>query len=396
MTLILAVNAGSSSLKACVLNGASHILSFEAERLSTSDSVLHVEDENGNKNDIEEANLDHERSLKRILSQLKEKQLLDSLVAVGHRVVHSGSTFKGSVVIDEDSLDKMEQVSHLAPLHNPNNIAAIKICREALPKLLHVAVFDTSFHSTLPDYASTYPLPKEYRDVGIRKYGFHGTSVRYVMRKATEVLQSLHHKPAYNMLICHLGNGASVTAVSNNESLETTMGFSPLPGLMMGSRCGDIDPAVVSFAIHNLDKDVDMVLEDLNKRSGLTGMTNDVDNDMRTLLEQADNEEKAMLAVEMFVYSLTKHMAGCLVALPGRIDAIVFTAGIGAHSAEIRSRCLERLRFIVPIELDEELNVQDGKETQGVISKTGSWPVCFDIPTDEEFEIANECRRLLH
>jgi len=398
--LVLAVNAGSSSLKASVLRGESqqHVLHFQAERLGTANSVLHVEDDNGSTNDIEEANLDHDRSLELILSKLKEEGLMDSLVAVGHRVVHGGPTFTDSVVIDDDSLDQIAQVSHLAPLHNPHNVAAIQTCRAALPKLLHVAVFDTSFHSTLPAYASTYPLPQEYREAGVRKYGFHGTSVRYVMRKATKVLQMFDYKPTYNMLVCHLGNGASVTAVSGDQSLETTMGFSPLPGLMMGSRCGDVDPTVVSFACKNFDKDVDTVFEDLNKRSGLKGMTNDGDNDMRTLLERIkrndDDNEPAKLAVEMFVYRLAQHMASCLVALPDRIDAIVFTAGIGEHSAEIRSRCLERLRHVVPVELDPELNRQDGTESQGVLSKPGSWPVCLDVPTDEEAEIANECRRL--
>ena len=329
-------------------------------------------------------------------------------MATGHRVVHGGATFNDATLITEDVLKAIDSVSHLAPLHNPHNVKGIRSVQKVLPTLPAVAVFDTAFHSTLPPKASIYPLPESYRNQGIRKYGFHGTSVRYVSAKANEILKKQWDETSkpkktkstsgFNMIVCHLGNGASVTAVSDQgESVETSMGFSPLAGLMMGTRSGSIDPAIVSYAVHALDKDVDQVLNDLNKESGLKAMTNDHDFDMRSLLKRAkDNHQDASLAVDMFVYRLVQHIASSMVALPGPVEALVFTAGIGEHSAEIRRRCIEQLQMtILPqLSLDEAANNADGSETSGILTEPGTWPVCLDIATDEEVMIAQDCLRL--
>lgn len=271
-----------------------------------------------------------------------------------------------------------------------------------LPNIPNVAVFDTSFHSSIPVKAYTYPLPKDYREKEMRKFGFHGTSVRYVAQKGTSILNSLKHEngssstKAFQMMVCHLGNGASVTAVSGDKSMDTSMGFTPLSGLMMGTRCGDVDPSLVSFAVHQLDKDVDQVLNDFNKNSGLKGMMHDGESDMRVLLARTkDGDNEAGLAVDMFVYHLSQNIAKYLISLEGPLDAIIFTAGIGEHSSEIRRRTIGQLCKILPtLALDDERNEADGLQTQGVISQEGTWPVILDIPTDEEAMIANECIRL--
>jgi acetate kinase len=271
--------------------------------------------------------------------------------------------------------------------------------RELLPDLPAVAVFDTSFHSTLPAKASTYPIPEEYRKAGIRKYGFHGTSVKYVYGQAVSVLRKLlpcRAVASLNLIVCHLGNGASVTAVSNCQSVETSMGFSPLSGLMMGTRAGSVDPAIVSHAVHHLNKSVDEVLDDLNKNSGLKAMAYPYPSfDMRDLLKRSWNDDKAALAVDMFVYRLAQHIASSMVGLEGPLDAIVFTGGIGEHSAEIRQRCMVQLHSILRIKLDPERNEAHGKGSAGVLTPDGYWPAVLDIPTDEEAMILRECFRLI-
>ena len=274
--------------------------------------------------------------------------------------------------------------------------------------LPNVAVFDTSFHSTIPEVAYTYPLPAEYRKHQMRKFGFHGTSVHYVMLEAQKRLNSLkgnsdNSNDNDNMIVCHLGNGASVTAVSNHgKSMDTSMGFTPLSGLMMGTRSGIIDPSLIQFACHTLDKSVDEVTHDLNKNSGLKAMSVDGDNDMRSLLDHATNSsgEKAnaaKLAVDMFVYRLSQHIASSMIALGGPLDAIVFTAGIGEHSAEIRKMCCDQLHqsLLPQLALDNDRNKCSGKDSNGVLTKEGSWPVVLVIPTDEEKMIAKECLRLI-
>lgn len=398
--LVLAVNAGSSSLKAALLQGEDHVSSFLAERLGTDNAVIHCSYKQIQEN-LEIPNCDHDKALEQILKFLKEHGLLDNLVATGHRVVHGGALFSDATLITDDVLQQIKTVSHLAPLHNPHNVKGIQSVQKVLPHLPAVAVFDTAFHATLPPHASTYPLPQSYRDMGIRKYGFHGTSVRYVSQKANEILQGLspdNKRSQFNLVVCHLGNGASITAVNQKgESVETSMGFSPLAGLMMGTRSGSIDPAIVSFAMHTMDKNVDEVLNDLNKESGLKAMTQDHDFDMRSLLKRAERDPDAQLAVDMFVYHVVQYIAFSLVALPGPADALVFTAGIGEHSAQIRQKCIQQLqKTILPtLDLDVARNDDDGELSNGVVTKEGCWPVCLDIATDEEVMIAKDCLRLV-
>lgn len=293
-------------------------------------------------------------------------------------------------------------------------MAGIETMRKLLAdqNIPNVAVFDTSFHSTIPPVAYNYPLPAEYRQEQIRKYGFHGTSVHYVTLEAHKQLDVLKQatkdnnvKESYNMIVCHLGAGASLTAVSNGKSMDTTMGFTPLAGLMMATRSGSVDPSVIEFACKTLNKTVDEVTHDLNKNSGLKAMSANGDTDMRSLLKQAnasngdDDEEKkaAKLTVDMFVYRFTQHVASMLIALEGPLDAIVFTAGIGEHSSEIRKMACDQMqRALIPhLALDESRNQANGDDSNGVVTKVGAWPVVMVIPTDEEKMIAKECLRLI-
>jgi acetate kinase len=268
----------------------------------------------------------------------------------------------------------------------------------------NVAVFDTAFHSTIPPVAFNYPIPLEYRKQQMRKFGFHGTSVHYVTLEADKRLSKLMHTNAcppehgFHLIVCHLGNGASVTAVSHGKSMDTSMGFTPLSGLMMGTRAGSIDPSIIDFACSSLDKTVDQVMVDLNKNSGLKAMTDNGDSDMRSLLEaRAAGNANATLAVDMFVYRLTRHIASSIIALKGPLDAIVFTAGIGEHSAEIRRLACDQLHqsLLPQLVLDAERNAANGDDSDGVVSQEGTWPVILTIPTNEEKMIAIECLRLV-
>mmetsp|Transcript_11879 Transcript_11879/g.22725 ORF Transcript_11879/g.22725 Transcript_11879/m.22725 type:complete len:312 (-) Transcript_11879:66-1001(-) len=306
--------------------------------------------------------------------------------------------FTESVLVNDKVLEDIASVSHLAPLHNPHNIRGIEALRKSMPSLPIVAVFDTSFHTSLPQKACTYPIPEKYRNKGIHKYGFHGTSVRYVTKKAMEILPRMKSKESYNLIVCHLGNGASVTAVAGGKSVETSMGFSPLAGLMMGTRAGDIDPTVISFAVNSLGLSVDEVLADLNKESGLKAMVDTHDPDMRTILGQAaDGDEQAKLAVDMFVYRVVQHIASSLAALPGPADAIVFTGGIGEHSPKIRKACAKYLKqSILPgFALDDDKNNNDGGDSKGVLTAEGAFPVGLEVATDEEAMIAQDSFELV-
>ncbi|CAB9502302.1 Acetate kinase [Seminavis robusta] len=406
---ILALNAGSSSLKASLLqshnNGTiTEVAHFLGERLNTPGGVIHLPQQT----EIAEQNMSHEQALSHVIDYLRKEQLLENLVAIGHRVVHGGTTFTSSVVVEQKELQQIKDVSHLAPLHNPHNVAGIetmqKLLQDQPQPIPNVAVFDTSFHSAIPPVAYQYPLPQEYRDQQMRKFGFHGTSVHYVTLQADQRLSQLKHtncdaesaEDGFHLIVCHLGNGASVTAVSHGKSMDTSMGFTPLSGLMMGTRSGSIDPSIVQFACSKLDKTVDQVTHDMNKRSGLTAYGED--SDMRSLLaKRAAGDESATLAVDMFVYRLTQHIASSMIALKGPLDAIVFTAGIGEHSAEIRQLACDQLHqsLLPQLALDATRNAKNGKASDGVVSQEGAWPVILTIPTDEEAMIAKECLRLV-
>ncbi|KAL3822967.1 hypothetical protein ACHAXA_011682 [Cyclostephanos tholiformis] len=412
--LVLALNCGSSSVKASILLDRDYILHVLGERLETEQSTIHIRFVGEHEIKIVEPNINHVRVLEEIILVLKDRSLLEQVFAVGHRVVHGGTMFHKSTLVTAENVEGIDSVSHLAPLHNPFSVRGIRLVLAKLPGVPNVAVFDTAFHATIPEKAYTYPLPLEYRELQMRKFGFHGTSVHYVSQIATDIIRQHKMKqttpsssPAdhpqqhennsnpSNMVVCHLGSGASVTAVVGGESKDTSMGFTPLAGLMMQTRCGSIDPSLVGFACHALNKSVDQVTSDLNTKSGLKGMVGvDQDCDMRALLSRKDDQ--ACLAVDMFVYRLAQNIASIMVGLDGPLDALVFTAGIGEHSDEIRRLTIRALFPILPnVQLDEERNRVHGKDSGGILSVDGTFPLLLVIPTNEEVMIAQECRRVI-
>jgi len=315
---------------------------------------------------------------------------MSEINAVGHRVVHGGEKFTSSALIDEDVEKSIEECFDLAPLHNPPNMMGIKACQELMPGVPMVAVFDTAFHMTIPKYAYMYALPYElYEKYGIRKYGFHGTSHMYVSRRAIAMLG----KPAEEtkIITCHLGNGSSITAVKGGKSVDTTMGFTPLEGVCMGTRCGSIDPAVVPFIMEKENLSTREIDTLMNKKSGVLGISG-VSNDFRDLDEAASKgNERANLALEIFAYKVKKVIGEYTAVLDG-VDAIVFTAGIGEDSASIRKRILSGLENF-GIKIDEEKNKIRGQEID--ISTPDSKVRVFVIPTNEELTIARDTKEIV-
>ncbi|MFA4916225.1 MAG: acetate kinase [Syntrophales bacterium] len=315
---------------------------------------------------------------------------ISEILAVGHRAVHGGDFFIESVLIDEHVIDKLEEYIPLAPLHNPPNIAGIREAMQILPNIPHVAVFDTAFHQTMPKKSHLYALPYKYYETGkIRRYGFHGTSCRFVCQKTASLLgMSLER---LKMIICHLGNGVSIAAVSGGKSIDTSMGFTPLEGLIMGTRCGNIDAGVIFFLHRQLGLSIDSIDNLLNKESGLLGISG-ISNDLREITEKAElADERCQLALEMFAYSIKKYIGAYSAALGG-LDALVFTAGIGENSSIMRTMICEGMEFW-GIELDEKRN-SEVVGIQGTISKPGSKISVLVVPTNEEHMIALDTVRV--
>ncbi|MCG8400403.1 MAG: acetate kinase [Firmicutes bacterium] len=312
---------------------------------------------------------------------------LKEIDAVGHRVVHGGEYFQQPVAVDNNVLELLEECSQLAPLHNPPNIMGIKVCRQLIPHAAQVAVFDTAFHQTIPDYAYMYAIPyKYYREHKIRKYGFHGTSHKYVSRRAAELADETVKK--LKIITCHLGNGASLCAIDGDRSVDTTMGFTPLAGVIMGTRCGDVDPAIVDYMSGIEGITGAEVLEILNKHSGVLGLSG-LSSDFRDLEQAAlEGHPRARLALDMFIYSIAKNI-GALIAALGGLDALVFTAGIGENSPGVRAGICSKLNYM-GILLDDGKNSTSGEET--LISTSDSLVQVFVIPTDEEKMIAEETK----
>lgn len=310
---------------------------------------------------------------------------VDEISGIGHRVVHGGEEFKSSVLVTDDVISKIKKYSDLAPLHNPPNLMGITACQKLLPKALQVACFDTAFHHTIPAHAHLYAIPYNlYTKYGIRRYGFHGTSHLYVSRRMAEMLG----KPveSLNVITCHLGNGCSITAVEKGRSVETSMGFTPLEGLVMGTRCGDIDPAVV-FYLNEKGYSAEELNKLLNKKSGLLGVS-ELSNDMRNLIEAGDRgDAKAKLAIDMFCYRVRKYI-GAYMAVLGVVDAVIFTGGVGENNALIRRECLKNLRPL-GIEVDDNRN-DSAKRTESLISSDHSRTKVYVIPTNEELQIAKD------
>jgi len=384
---VFTLNCGSSSIKFQVVDPKKDekILKGSLTRIPVHNSVLSI-----NGNEIEVDVDEHSGGLDLILEKLEEKNILEEINAVGHRVVHGGEKFKEPVIVTDEILDELEKLSFLAPLHNPHNVKGIEICREKLPEIPDVAVFDTSFHQSMDEKAYLYGIPyRFYRDYSVRKYGFHGTSHRFVAKRTAKMMNK--EIKDINIVTCHLGNGASVTAVKEGESMDTSMGFTPLEGLVMGTRSGDIDPAIIPFIMEKEGITSKEVEEILNKESGLKGLSEGTSN-FKELIENAEKgDKKSERAINVFKYRLKKYIGAYSAAMNG-IDAIAFTGGIGENAVELRRNILEDLEYL-GFEIDYGKNKIRGEKME--ITRKNSEKKAFVIPTDEELEIAKETIKIL-
>lgn len=391
---VLVINSGSSSVKYALFENQNTHASLQgaAERIGTADAFIQWKlGEQQQK--LNTAHAKVAEILELVFEQVKNHLGdLSLLTAVGHRVVHGGEHFSAPCLITDDNLAKLSSLSHLAPLHNPANLQAIEIIGQQYPKLAQVAVFDTAFHQSMPEKAFRYALPNAfYRQHGIRRYGFHGTSHQFVAGQTVEKLQL--DPSQHGLIVAHLGNGCSATAVVNGQSRDTSMGFTPLEGLMMGTRSGDLDPSILLFMQQQLGMSPEAISHCLNKESGLLGIS-EYSNDMRSLLQaQAQGNPLAQLAIDMFVYRLAKTIAGLAVALP-QFDALVFTGGIGENSAPIRELCVQQLHLL-GLKLDREQNLCHGQDQQGLISQASSRVRVAVIATNEEWHIAAQTQALV-
>ena len=394
---ILVINCGSSSLKYQLINSDSEAVLAKGlcERIGIDGSRITYQPEGGEKIVKESPMPTHTQAIQLVLEALTDSttgviKSLDEVGAVGHRVVHGGEAFTSSTRITEETIAAIEACNDLAPLHNPANLIGIRACQELMPNTPMVAVFDTAFHQTMPEKAYLYGLPYEYYEkYKVRRYGFHGTSHSYVSKRAAEFLG----KPYDNLktIVTHLGNGSSISAVKNGESVDTSMGLTPLEGLVMGTRSGDIDPGVMQFLMHKENMDIDEMLNVLNKKSGVYGMSG-VSSDFRDI-ENAANEgnKRAETALESFVYRVAKYV-GAYAAAMGGVDAIAFTAGVGENDKITRKKVCDYLGFL-GITIDDEANAKRGEEI--VISTPDSKVSVLVIPTNEELAIARETLALV-
>ena len=391
--LILVLNCGSSSLKGAVLNSENGdvLLSCLGEKLNLADAYITFK-VNGQKERVDlSATPNHTGAVGAMLEKLKAMGLDSQIGAIGHRVVSGGEEYSESVLIDDSVMAAIEKCIPLAPLHNPANLLGIRAAQDIFKGLPNVAVFDTAFHQTMPEHAYMYAIPRKfYRDLGVRRYGFHGTSYRFVAEETANVLGA--DKNNLKLVIAHLGNGASITAVRNGKSMDTSMGLTPLEGLVMGTRSGDVDPSIFSFLADNLKLSTQQITDILNKESGLMGIS-ELSSDCRVIEEESLNgHEGAVLALEMFSYRLAKYVASMAVAAGG-LDALVFTGGIGENSDIIREKVLNYCEFL-GFSVDKEANTAARFGKAGVITAAGSKVKAVVIPTNEELMIAQDTARL--
>ncbi|EPY12376.1 MULTISPECIES: acetate kinase [Paenibacillus] len=395
---ILVINAGSSSLKYQLydMQDESVLAAGRVERIGMDSSILihepHHTDEITEVSEI----LDHTIAIRKVLDKLTDAKVgvvktINEIEAVGHRVVHGGESFSNSVLVDSEVKAEIRRLFDLAPLHNPAHMMGIKAVETNLPDVPQAVVFDTAFHQTMPQKAYMYAIPKVlYKKHKVRRYGFHGTSHNYVSQRAAEVVG----RPLEDLKIitCHIGNGGSLTAVEGGKSIDTSMGMTPLEGLMMGTRSGDLDPAVVPFTMMKEDLTVNEVNSMLNKHSGLLAISG-LSSDMREITDaMAEGEPNATLAFEMYVYRLRKYIGSYAAAMDG-VDVIVFTAGVGENSIVIREATCEKLTFL-GVEIDPELNKIRSKEPR-LISTPNSKVQVLVVPTNEELMIARDTYRLV-
>jgi acetate kinase len=387
---VLVLNSGSSSIKYQFIETTTHqvLAKGQVERIGMDDAVLSHVRIDGDTVKFSAEILDHNIAIEYVVAILLSKNhgvIKDKseIEAVGHRVVHGGETFSGSVLITDEVIEKIRENIELAPLHNPHNLRGIMACKRLLPDTPQVAVFDTAFHQKMPEYAFIYGLPYElYKKYKIRRYGFHGTSHRYVSKRASEILGVPIEK--LRIITAHLGNGCSMAAVKYGVSVDTTMGFTPLEGLLMGTRSGDIDPAIVLYIMGKEGLTMAEVNALLNKHSGLVGISG-VSSDMREIIREMKNGNmRAKLAFDVFCYRVKKYI-GAYAAVMGGVDAIVFTAGIGENSPDVRKSVCEGLEFL-GIKIDDEKN--NSPEREKIITTDDSPVKALVIPTNEELVIA--------
>ncbi|HIW20407.1 MAG TPA: acetate kinase [Candidatus Dorea intestinavium] len=393
---VLVINCGSSSLKFQLINGKTEEVMAKGlcERIGIDGSLTYKK-EGGEKEKFEKAMPTHTEAIKYVLEALMNEKTgvlksLDEINAIGHRLVHGGEKFAHSVVLTDEVIKAVEECNDLAPLHNPANLIGVRACMEAMPGVPMVGVFDTAFHQTMPEKAYMYGLPHKYYDeYKIRRYGFHGTSHSFVSKRAAEIVG----KPLDSLktIVCHLGNGSSICAVKNGESVDTSMGFTPLEGLVMGTRSGDIDPAILEFLYKKEGMDIPALMNMLNKESGVAGLS-ELSSDFRDLGDAMEaGNHKAKVALDVFAYKVAKYVGSYAAAMNG-VDVIAFTAGIGENDAYVRKLVVDYLGYL-GITLDEEANKVRGEEKE--ISTPDSKVKAFVIPTNEELAIARETMELL-
>ena len=389
-SFVLAINAGSSSLKFQLIRMPEETIVTKGlvERIGIKDSIFTIE-VNGEKIKNVKDIKDHEEAINIMLDSFKEHGIIDDIndiAGTGHRVVHGGELFPTSALVTDEVEEKIESLCELAPLHNPANLMGIRAFRKLLPNIPHVVVFDTSFHQTMPEQSYLYSLPYQYyKDYGIRKYGFHGTSHKYVSQRAAEIMG----KPIEELRIisCHIGNGASIAAIDGGESIDTSMGFTPLAGVTMGTRSGNIDPALIPFIMHKTGQSAEEVLNVLNKESGLLGISG-TSSDLRDLESDAEEgKERAQLALDVFASRIHKYIGSYATRMHG-VDVIVFTAGVGENSSTVRAKVLEGLEFM-GIYWDPKKNEAIHGE-EGFINYPHSPVKVIVIPTNEEVMIARD------
>lgn len=393
---VLVINCGSSSLKYQLIDSETEkaLAIGICERIGIDGRLVHTPA--GGSKVTKEATMDtHESAIKMVLEALTDKEhgviaSLDEIGAVGHRVVHGGEKFASSTIITDEVLSAIEECCDLAPLHNPANLIGIRACKALIPNVPMVAVFDTAFHQTMPQKAYLYGLPSEYYDkYKVRKYGFHGTSHSFVAKRTMELCNLDPNNS--KIIVCHLGNGASITAVKNGKSIDTSMGLTPLEGLTMGTRSGDIDPAIIEFIMKKENKTIDEAMEVLNKKSGVYGVSG-ISSDFRDLeAATADGNENARIATDLFIYRAAKYIGSYVVAMNG-VDAIAFTAGLGENDKNVRAGIMSYLGFL-GIEMDAENNNTRGKEI--MLSTKDSKVKVWVVPTNEELAIARETVALI-
>lgn len=390
---VLVVNSGSSSIKYQLFDMTDELVLAKGlvERIGIPDSIINHYP-SGREPVITHQDIpNHKIGIKLAMEALLHPEYgvikdVSEISAVGHRVVHAGEKFSGSVLLTDEIMDALKECIELAPLHNPPNILGIEVCNELMPEVPQVGVFDTAFHQTIPECAYLYGIPyKYYKKYKVRRYGFHGTSHKYVAQKAAEILE----KPLEELKIitCHLGNGSSITAVKNGISIDTSLGFGTVAGIVMGTRCGDVDPAVITFLMDKEKLSVEGINKIIYKESGLLGLSEGISSDNRDLGKKAkQGDERAIRALSILDYGIKKYI-GAYAAAMGGVDVVVFTAGIGENAWKVRKGACEGLEFL-GIKIDPDKNNSSNKET--IISEDGSKVKVMVIPTNEEWMIAKD------